>query len=141
MISVICHHGTAGGGHYTCYSLNVHTDTWFEFDDQYVTQVSPDTVLSCEAYVLFYRKSNSSMVRHRQKALELIESSSAELSEMKFYISQQWFSKFNNFAEPGPIDNSDFLCQHGGLIPERFNFVDQLATIVSQPVWEYLYET
>lgn len=55
LISVICHHGTAGGGHYTCYSLNANTDTWFEFDDQYVTQVSPDTVLGCEAYVLFYR--------------------------------------------------------------------------------------
>lgn len=81
------------------------------------------------------------MARYRQKTIELMESSSAELSEMKFYISRQWISKFNYFAEPGPIDNSDFLCQHGGVIPERVNFVEQLASIVSQSVWEYLYNT
>lgn len=55
LFSVICHHGTAGGGHYTCYALN--QDQWYEFDDQYVTRVGADTVQSCEAYVLFYRKS------------------------------------------------------------------------------------
>lgn len=70
-----------------------------------------------------------------------MESNSAEHSEMKFHISRQWINKFYTFAEPGPIDNSDFLCQHGGVIPERVNFVEQLAMSISQPVWEYLYET
>lgn len=140
LISVICHHGTAGGGHYTCYSLNAHSDSWYEFDDQYVTRVTPDTVLSCEAYVLFYRKSNQSMGKCRTRAYELMEATS-ELSEMKFYVSRQWFSKFSTFAEPGPIDNSDFLCQHGGLKPDLVQHVDQLTTIVAQTVWEYLYET
>jgi len=33
---------------------------------------------------------------------------------MSFFVSRQWISKFNTFAEPGPISNYDFLCQHGG---------------------------
>jgi ubiquitin carboxyl-terminal hydrolase 20/33 len=52
------------------------------------------------------------MERIRQKAAEL--SRSAEGSLMTFYISQQWIHKFNTFAEPGPINNYDFLCRHGG---------------------------
>lgn len=54
LFSVICHHGTAGGGHYTCYALN--NGQWYEFDDQFVTEVSAETVQACQAYVLFYRK-------------------------------------------------------------------------------------
>lgn len=56
LVSVICHHGAAGsGGHYTCYCLNEQYNQWYEFDDQCVTLVRPDTVKNCEAYVLFYR--------------------------------------------------------------------------------------
>lgn len=54
-MSVICHIGTAGGGHYICYSLNANSQRWFEFDDHRVTEVSPATVQNCEGYVLFYK--------------------------------------------------------------------------------------
>jgi len=37
-----------------------------------------------------------------------------ERSLMSFFVSRQWISKFNTFAEPGPITNYDFLCEHGG---------------------------
>ncbi len=43
------------GGHYTAYGLNAVNEQWYEFDDQYVTEVDQQTVESCEAYVLFYR--------------------------------------------------------------------------------------
>ncbi|KAL1115491.1 hypothetical protein AAG570_007520 [Ranatra chinensis] len=56
LTSVICHHGTAGGGHYTCYALNCQSGKWYEFDDHCVRLVSPETVRNCEAYVLFYRR-------------------------------------------------------------------------------------
>lgn len=65
LISVICHHGAAGsGGHYTCYSLNEQYDQWYEFDDQCVTSVQPDTVKNCEAYVLFYRYPSVFITKH-----------------------------------------------------------------------------
>ncbi|XP_021935533.1 ubiquitin carboxyl-terminal hydrolase 20 isoform X3 [Zootermopsis nevadensis] len=141
LVSVICHHGTAGGGHYTCYSLNCISEQWFEFDDQYVTQVPPETVQNCEAYVLFYKKCGAAAAKLRHRAVELMELSHHEPSLMQFYVSKQWVNKFNTFAEPGPIDNSDFLCIHGGVHPAREPYVNQLCTILSQAVWEYLYDT
>lgn len=95
LLSVICHHGTAGstrhfiscgcffflytylkciqvlfyrfslicmccfshtaGGHYTAYCQNVINGQWYEFDDQYVSEVHETVVQNAEAYVLFYR--------------------------------------------------------------------------------------
>lgn len=43
------------GGHYTSYGLNYIGSQWYEFDDQYVTEVDLQQVENCEAYVLFYR--------------------------------------------------------------------------------------
>ncbi|KAH0539531.1 ubiquitin carboxyl-terminal hydrolase 20 [Cotesia glomerata] len=140
LISVICHHGTAGGGHYICYALNTDSNQWFEFDDQCVTQVSPETVKNCEAYVLFYKKRSPEMLQYRDKTLELMNISSRE-PELNFFVSRQWINRFNTFSEPGPIDNSDFLCPHGGVNPVRASFVDRLSMPLPQAVWEYLYNT
>ena len=86
LLSVICHHGTAGsestpapappppsppgapsppvsptaGGHYIAYCQNVINGQWYEFDDQYVTEVHETVVQNAEAYVLFYRCSSAS---------------------------------------------------------------------------------
>ena len=60
MTGIVCHHGTAGGGHYTAYALNPINEEWYEFDDSYVTQVEPSAVVNAEAYVLFYRKNRLS---------------------------------------------------------------------------------
>lgn len=43
------------GGHYTAYCQNVINGQWYEFDDQYVTEVHETVVQNAEAYVLFYR--------------------------------------------------------------------------------------
>lgn len=141
LVAVICHHGTAGGGHYTTYALNCINDQWYEFDDQYVTEVDAQTIASCEAYVLFYRKSSEEMVRKRQRAIELMEMSKKEPGLMQFYISKQWINKFNTFAEPGPINNTDFLCSHGGVPPSKAGYVEDLCTVLSQAMWEYLHDS
>jgi ubiquitin carboxyl-terminal hydrolase 20/33 len=68
---VICHHGSAGGGHYTAHALNPIDEEWYEFDDSTVTKMEPGAVMSSEAYVLFYRKNGSSneSARERMQAL------------------------------------------------------------------------
>jgi len=48
-------HDTVAGGHYTTYALNYVNLTWYEYDDQIVTEVDAQQVENCEAYVLFYR--------------------------------------------------------------------------------------
>ncbi|XP_054709372.1 ubiquitin carboxyl-terminal hydrolase 20-like [Uloborus diversus] len=82
LASVICHHGTAGSGHYTTYSLNYLNEQWYEFDDQYVTAVDAEMVRHCEAYVLFYRKTGDEMVKKRQCAVELMERSRNEIKQI-----------------------------------------------------------
>lgn len=145
LISVICHHGTAGGGHYVCYALNPITNQWFEFDDQCVTPVSREMVQNCGAYVLFYKKRSQEMLQLREKTVELMDMTSKdpngfESSDLNFFVSRQWINRFNTFAEPGPIDNSDFLCPHGGVNPVRSMFVDKICTPIPQHVWEFLFQ-
>lgn len=62
LISCICHHGSALlTGHYTTYALNCYDDQWYEFDDEYVTNVDQSQVEDSEAYILFYQKSKSDL--------------------------------------------------------------------------------
>ncbi|NP_957281.2 ubiquitin carboxyl-terminal hydrolase 20 [Danio rerio] len=139
LLSVICHHGTAGSGHYIAYCQNVINGQWYEFDDQYVTEVHETVVQNAEAYVLFYRKSSEESVRERQRVVAL--ANLKEPSLLQFYISREWLNKFNTFTEPGPITNHTFLCQHGGtrIPPTKYHYVDDLVVILPQNVWEYLY--
>lgn len=99
-------------------------------------------------------------MRERQKVVAL--ASMKEPSLLQFYISREWLNKFNTFAEPGPISNHTFLCQHGGMCledspcqhthpnsktvffgagipPNKYHYIDDLVVIVPQNVWEYLY--
>ncbi|XP_032395943.1 ubiquitin carboxyl-terminal hydrolase 20 isoform X1 [Etheostoma spectabile] len=139
LLSVICHHGTAGSGHYIAYCQNVINGQWYEFDDQYVTEVHETVVQNAEAYVLFYRKSSEESLRERQKVVAL--ANMKEPSLLQFYISREWLNKFNTFAEPGPISNHTFLCQHGGIPPNKYQYIDDLVVIVPQNVWEYLFNS
>ncbi|XP_061406309.1 ubiquitin carboxyl-terminal hydrolase 20-like isoform X7 [Lethenteron reissneri] len=137
LLSVICHHGTAGSGHYVAYCQNVINGQWYEFDDQCVTEVHETVVQNAEAYVLFYRKSNEEAMRERQKVMSL--AGLKEPSLLEFYISRQWLNRLNTFAEPGPITNQDFLCSHGGVPPHKSSYIDDLVVILPQNVWDYLY--
>lgn len=81
------------------------------------------------------------MAKRRDHATDLIERSQCEqLDETSptFYISRRWVNRFNTFAEPGPIDNEEFVCPHGRLNP---SVADGDLVLFSQSVWEYLRET
>ena len=58
LVSIVVHHGSAQGGHYTNYAI-VH-GKWFHFSDTLVHEVKKEEVLRAQAYMLFYkRKSNA----------------------------------------------------------------------------------
>lgn len=137
LLSVICHHGTASSGHYIAYCRNNLNNLWYEFDDQSVTEVPESTVQNAEAYVLFYRKSNEEARRERQRVSSLL--TMMEPSLLQFYISRQWLNKFKTFAEPGPISNNDFLCIHGGVLPRKAGFIEDLVVMLPQNIWDTLY--
>lgn len=140
LTAVICHHGTVGGGHYTSFARHESNNKWFEYDDQLVTVVSEEMVQSCEAYVLFYRKSNPKMAEYRAQAMQLLDNCPEKApSDIRFYVSKQWLNRFNTFAEPGPIDNWALLCPHGALHPSKVAIQSQLLVPVPQPLWEFLF--
>lgn len=139
LTAVICHHGTVGSGHYTSFAKHEITGKWFEYDDQSVTEVSADVVQNCEAYVLFYRKTNPQMTIIRHQAMALDDDTELA-SDIRFFVSRQWLNKFKTFAEPGPIDNWALLCPHGGLSPSKMHIAGQLVVPLPQPLWEFLYQ-
>ena len=124
-------------GHYVAYCMNSIDGYWYEYDDSCVTRVDEAEVLSREAYVLFYQKKGTETSENfKRKVLE----ASAELNENDtnaFYISTEWLHRFRTFSEPGPITNTDFLCEHLGQIP--FLQPTQVFPIPSK-IWQLLHE-
>lgn len=89
------------------------------------------------------RKYSEEMLKRRLHTADLVDRSQCEHGGgPSFYISRRWVNRFNTFAEPGPIDNEDFVCCHGKLDPLMANRVTQDDFVLfSQSVWEYLRET
>ena len=66
LICVVCHHGSAVSGHYT--SLCKYQQQWYLMNDEIVTPVKEESVVSSHAYLLFYRlKSTKSQIKPRFK--------------------------------------------------------------------------
>ena len=65
--------------------------------------------------------------------------STANQSLMKpFYMSKQWLHKLKYFSEPGPIDNTDFLCRHNQVQPILWSQIDNLTVVCSADTWFFL---
>lgn len=87
----------------------------------------------------FPRKNNEKAQKIWKKTLELLSRQNADQTLMEFYVSRRWVNRLKTFAEPGPIDNSDFLCPHGGVHPNKMPFVEKLTEVLSAEAWELLY--
>ena len=61
------------GGHYIAYCQNVINGQWYEFDDQYVTEVHEMVVQNAEAYVLFYRSNIRPNIQTQQNSYRTAE--------------------------------------------------------------------
>ncbi|RIB03119.1 hypothetical protein C2G38_2149674 [Gigaspora rosea] len=112
LYGLILHRGGIGGGHYIAYAKNSIDDSWYEFDDTYVTKKTEAEVSRLEAYVLFYKKTSPKKEQERQDILSKINDS---ISETHLFISRLWFNRWQFMMTPGPITNYDFICSHGGV--------------------------
>ncbi len=89
-------------------------------------------------YPATFRKNNSQMDPVREMASALLERARKSPSLVQFHVGKQWLNKFENLAEPGPVDNSDFLCRHGGVLPAKSAHAAELCVALPQPVWDLL---
>ncbi|EHA99925.1 Ubiquitin carboxyl-terminal hydrolase 20 [Heterocephalus glaber] len=133
LLSVICHHGTAGSGHYIAYCQNVINGQWYEFDDQgnlarlkteragnaaqcegpgfgpHTTSQQGDSLSSgtCSPFGAGRGALGWSLSELLNKAFQAEESPG-----VIYCISMQWFREWEAFVKgkdsepPGPIDNS-----------------------------------
>ncbi|XP_021918594.1 ubiquitin carboxyl-terminal hydrolase 2-like [Zootermopsis nevadensis] len=60
LYGVANHSGTTYSGHYTAYCKHPYTAEWHEYNDSRVTSISSRSVVSSEAYVLFFELSGHS---------------------------------------------------------------------------------
>ncbi|XP_063987640.1 ubiquitin carboxyl-terminal hydrolase 2-like isoform X2 [Diachasmimorpha longicaudata] len=56
LYGVANHSGTPYSGHYTAYCKHPYTGEWHEYNDSRISPVSVSSVISSEAYVLFYEQ-------------------------------------------------------------------------------------
>lgn len=98
-MAVIVHHGTAGGGHYTCYALNEPSSQWMEFDDSSARPVSVETVANCQAYVLFYQKRRTSEMEDFRRHIANLTQQELEARSSKpsirMFSNEAWYVILN----------------------------------------------
>jgi len=136
LFAVVVHRGGSGaGGHYTSHALNPIDNSWYEYDDSWVSMSDEASVANAEAYLLFYKKRESSGVLDSRAKLLNCDNSSVK----SHVISNEWMFKLFNFSHPGPIDNRNLLCHHGEIDPDIAEDLDNRSCRVSGEMYGYLY--
>jgi len=111
LIGLISHSGVLGGGHYVAYGKNKKSKKWYNYNDNYVSEISEQDILNVQAYVLFYhRRIPKSLEEERKRVKELKMQSSVEVC-----VPKDWWNKYKTLSDPGKIDNSKFVCRHGNV--------------------------
>ncbi|VDD80261.1 unnamed protein product [Mesocestoides corti] len=138
LVGVVCHSGTVRCGHYYAYAQNQGDNAWYEFNDSSVLRVDDSAIpsLSSSAYILVYRKQQTSVRPIREKFLEM--EATLPVSSPPVYISRHWLLRFANLADPGPISNSDFLCSHGAFQPLLASGLDEHVAPISLDLWNFV---
>ena len=65
LYAVSNHSGGTGSGHYTAYARNPYSGDWLYYNDSRVSSASASSVVSAEAYVLFYQLTGSPASKSR----------------------------------------------------------------------------
>ena len=141
--ALVEHRGSLNGGHYVAYVKSGLDDKWYEYDDSIVRRVSEPDVLRCEGYMLFYRlRASAAKVSERREIMAAIEKSDEqECDGGSMMISRLWLLRFCHLVNPGPIDNSHFVCKHGNfhLKDKSIERQEQMIRMVPLAVWDTLH--
>ncbi|PAV81480.1 hypothetical protein WR25_16616 isoform J [Diploscapter pachys] len=142
LCSFISHEGgSAESGHYISYARNEIDGNWYEFDDSIVTKLDTAYLMTKEAYVLFYQRRATEECEITKEHVRFAlspENVTLPKSTTHCCISTEWLNKFNTFSCVGPINNYDFLCVHGNLLPSRSAHISSLCTHIHVSLWEFL---
>lgn len=95
--AVLVHVGhTSNSGHYYCFIKNCD-NFWYRMDDSYVGQVSRETALNQQAYILFYVKSESQQLQPSLK--KIVVSSNLAIPNKSYPIPASNQNGSNNLIQ------------------------------------------
>jgi ubiquitin carboxyl-terminal hydrolase 20/33 len=140
LCAVITHYGGAGGGHYVSFAKNSSHNSWFEFNDTKVRPVSPDTVINCEGYVLFYKRvptSNSAALHNIELSSLLLPRPGSSPGDPNpvVYISRHWLHLLRTCSNPGLLPPAPLLLS---LSPMYISSSVIIITVfLSGPIFQY----
>ena len=93
LYAVCNHHGNMQGGHYTAYCKNPIDGCWYSFDDTKVSQIQESSIITEDAYILFYQRSSLS-----SSALSSCASSSTSgYSSASSFSVEHWAFRMPSF--------------------------------------------
>jgi len=112
-------------------SNGISKGQWLEYNDAYVSIVSPSTVQNCEAYLLFYqRKKSTERLAEIVSVESLLGQHYLHVHEETRYINSLWMYKWRNMVNPGHIDALGMQCPHGNI---RRDIKDVRSRIIELP--------
>lgn len=136
LYAVVVHNGTSSdSGHYFCF-VRTAPDTWHKLDDSMVTKVSEGTVLSQEAYILFYAQQGtpwfSSFAESTIPCLNLSRMNTSPKSvlditdgqDKSFSISNENIERSGAGKSKKNSEKSDYSCQQSRKFPENDDVID-----------------
>eukprot|EP00036_Acanthoecidae_sp_10tr_P007132 CAMPEP_0182932886 /NCGR_PEP_ID=MMETSP0105_2-20130417/32495_1 /TAXON_ID=81532 ORGANISM="Acanthoeca-like sp., Strain 10tr" /NCGR_SAMPLE_ID=MMETSP0105_2 /ASSEMBLY_ACC=CAM_ASM_000205 /LENGTH=497 /DNA_ID=CAMNT_0025071543 /DNA_START=8 /DNA_END=1501 /DNA_ORIENTATION=- len=140
LCSLIAHRGRPFGGHYFAYAYSEHDAQWYCYNDDDVYPVRASTVAAEQAYILFYQRGETRKPRDSDSIETAAEVATVNAKPgTKFVlISRRWLALADTMDTPPPIDNRDFVCQHGGLMPDRVAILVDLAAEVTEELYAAL---
>jgi ubiquitin carboxyl-terminal hydrolase 36/42 len=136
LYAVVVHTGfSSTSGHYFSF-VRTAPDTWHKLDDSMVTMVSEETVLSQEAYILFYARQGtpwfssfaestipclnlSRMNTSPKSVLDITDGQDKSFSILNENIEKSGAGKSKEFSE-----KSDHSCQQSRKFPENDDVID-----------------
>ena len=104
LYAVCNHQGNMQGGHYTSYCKNPVDGRWFSFDDQKVAPMSEASVITADAYILFYQRASLS-----SSASCASSSTSGYSSSTSSYFDAHWTLRLSSKGKPSSPKSSPSL--------------------------------
>ena len=128
LYAVVVHTGfSSTSGHYFCF-VRTAPDTWHMLDDSMVTMVSEETVLSQEAYILFYARQGTPWFSNFVESTILSRMNTSPKSVLDItYSHDKSFSTVNENIERSRVSESrefskkfEYFCPQSRKFPDTF---------------------
>ncbi|CAG9818965.1 unnamed protein product [Phaedon cochleariae] len=95
------HSGTTYSGHYTAYCRHLYTEIWHEYNDSLVSSISSNSLVSGNAYILFYQQ--EAHPKYEQRDVDSVKSycfvADPDSTLRTVHYSAENYDMFNTYSQ------------------------------------------